>query len=312
MNMVFALYLQHPDVQAFTLQPRHLERLRMAFPHAAVLSCADEATFLAALPDVTHALTWRFRNAWLDRARRLQHIATPAAGHDWIEPSPAPNLRVTFGAFHGPLITQTVLAQLLAFNRGLLVAERLACHGDAWPRASLTPHLHDVRNTHAVILGFGHIGQAIGQLLKPFGIRVTALRRDTSQPPPAWFAHNDRVLPVAQIDAALPDADHLICALPATPETTHLLDAARLARLPGRAALYNIGRGNVVDETALAKCLCDGHLRGALLDVFQSEPLPPDSPLRAAPNFFLLPHASAIAPNYLDLWLDELLPQLRA
>ena len=115
-----------------------------------------------------------------------------------------------------------------------------------------------------------------------------------------------------RLDALLPTADHLILALPATPETDGLVDAARLARLPLRAAVYNVGRGNVLDESALARALVRGRLRAACLDVFRQEPLPANSPLRTAPNILLMPHASAIAPEYLDLFLDEFIPLFRA
>jgi len=313
--MVFTIFLHHSDVRAFTFGKRHISRLRVACGGrgrpSSIFVCTSEEEFLSALPNTTHALVWGFRKEWLKRAKKLQCIATPAAGRDWIEPAADSRLRVLFGTFHGPLIAQTVLAQLLAFNRGVLASERLTQSGDPWPRAKLAPRLRDIRGTHAVVLGFGHIGQTIGKVLKPFDIRVTGLRRDTTQARPDWFARGDRVLHVSQLDDVLPKADHLICALPGTPETTRLLDVARLSLLPRRAVVCNIGRGNVIDEDALARLLCAGRLRGALLDVFGVEPLPENSPLRGAPNFYLLPHASAIAPNYLDLWLDELLPQLR-
>ena len=307
--MVISVYLPN-EIRAFALQPCHRARLATAFPRASLHFCATEKTFLARLPETTHALVWNFRGAWLPRATKLRCVATPAAGHEGIEVLPDARLTVLFGTFHGQLIAQTVLAQLLAFNRGILAAERLQRGGDAWPRVALVPHMFNMHGTHAVILGFGHIGQAIGALLKPFNIRVTGLRRDTKQPPPEWFSVGDRMLPVAELDAVLPTADHVICALPGTTRTTHLLNAKRLARLPRRAVVYNIGRGNAIDETALAKRLCAGRLRGALLDVFETEPLPADSPLRNAPNFYPLPHASAIAPDYLDLWLDECIPLL--
>jgi len=298
------------EIPAFRPRARHLARLRRAFPGASLRDCAGEADFLDALPEATHALVWNFRAERLARAPRLRHIATPAAGRDWVEPAATAGLRTTFGSFHGPLIAQTLLGQLLAFNRGILDAARLARGGHLWPRRELAARCRDVRGTRAVLLGFGNVGQAVGMGLKSLGIRVTGIRRDVSQPAPGWFTRGDRVLPISELDRVLPSADHLVCALPATPETRLLLDARRLALLPRRAAVYNVGRGNVLDEDALARLLEDGLLRGALLDVFQSEPLSAGSPLRSAPNFHPLPHASAIAPNYLDLWLDELIPKL--
>ena len=316
--MFIALHLQGADIPAFKPKARHLARLRAAFPDAVIHNCASESEFLKILPRATHALVWSFRNDWLALAPNLRHIATPAAGRDWIEPASNPqipksqNLQISFGSFHGQLIAQTLLAQLLAFNRGVLHAGQRGRWPSSdenflWQRARLATHCRDVRGTRAVILGFGHIGQAIGRHLKFFNIRVTGLRRDASQPPPDWFTRGDRLLPATQLEEVLPRADHLICALPASPETNLLLDARRLSLLPRRAAVYNVGRGNVLDEAALARLLCARKIRGALLDVFQTEPLPKDSPLFTAPNFFPLPHASAFAPNYLDLWLDEIL-----
>ena len=104
----------------------------------------------------------------------------------------------------------------------------------------------------------------------------------------------------------LPRADHLVAFLPSGPGTDRLLDARRLALLPPGAFLYNFGRGNAIDEDALAEALRAGRLGGAVLDVFRTEPLPADSPLRSAPRCHLYPHASAFAPDYLDLCFEEL------
>ena len=98
--------------------------------------------------------------------------------------------------------------------------------------------------------------------------------------------------------------------LPSGPETDRLLDARRLALLRPTAFLCNFGRGNLVDEDALCAALRAGRLAGAVLDVFREEPLPADSPLRAAPNLWLLPHASAFSPDYVDLYFEELAPFL--
>jgi phosphoglycerate dehydrogenase-like enzyme len=113
------------------------------------------------------------------------------------------------------------------------------------------------------------------------------------------------------LDTVLPAADHLVLALPGGAETDSLLDARRLSLLPPHAAIYNVGRGNAIDESALASALVAQAIAAAYLDVFAREPLPADSPLRSCPNAFLLPHISAIAPNYLDLFLRELAQRLK-
>jgi phosphoglycerate dehydrogenase-like enzyme len=91
-----------------------------------------------------------------------------------------------------------------------------------------------------------------------------------------------------------------------------MINAARLAKLPRHAVLYNVGRGNCVDEAALARALQKGTLRGACLDVFADEPLTPDSPLAAdLPGLVRMPHASAFADEYMDRFTDEIIAWLK-
>ena len=135
-------------------------------------------------------------------------------------------------------------------------------------------------------------------------MRITGISRQSGEPP-EYFNEKDQVLAAEQFDDCLPQSDFLILALPATLQTNRILDARRIALLPPHAAVVNVGRGNAIDEDALASALLKGTLAGAYLDVFTEEPLPDSSPLRQAPNAFLFPHASAIAPQYLDLFMEE-------
>jgi phosphoglycerate dehydrogenase-like enzyme len=164
-----------------------------------------------------------------------------------------------------------------------------------------------------VIVGFGRIGEWVGRLLKPFGVRVTGIRRNPDADlRPSWMGTEDRILHAAQLDAALADADHVILVLPRSAQTDRLMDAGRLALMPRRAVLYNVGRGNAVDEDALTLALRDGRLRGACLDVFSREPLTADSLLLKTPNLYRMPHLAAVAPEYLDYYIDELAGLWRA
>jgi phosphoglycerate dehydrogenase-like enzyme len=98
------------------------------------------------------------------------------------------------------------------------------------------------------------------------------------------------------LDAELARTDVLVMILPATPRTTHALDAARLAALPPHAYVVNVGRGSTVDEAALVEALTAGRIAGAALDVTEVEPLPPGSPLWDAPGLVLTPHAAGGRP----------------
>jgi phosphoglycerate dehydrogenase-like enzyme len=111
---------------------------------------------------------------------------------------------------------------------------------------------------------------------------------------------------VQRLPALLPEADHIILTLPSDTGTQHLLSDAEFSLMRPSSCVYNIGRGNAIDEPALLRALAAGQIARAFLDVFEREPLPQDSPLWEAPNLALLPHASAISAEYLDLWFEEL------
>jgi phosphoglycerate dehydrogenase-like enzyme len=310
-SIPLAVWLTDPVVPCWTLNARQLRRLKAELPRARVVACRGAEAFRRALPRARVAAVWVFHPDWLAQAPQLEWIATPAAGRDYFQVA-RPGLDLTYGAFHGRIMGETVAAMVLAVNRGLLANQDARAAGNPWPRDALAGIMRTLAGTHAVIVGFGHIGTWIGRNLKPFGVRLTGVRRHPrAAPRPDYFARHDRLAGLERLDALLPTADHLILALPATPETDGLMSAARLARLPPRAAVYNVGRGNVLDEAALARALVRGRLRAAALDVFRQEPLPAGSPLRGAPNTLLLPHASAIAPEYLDLFLDEFIPRFR-
>jgi phosphoglycerate dehydrogenase-like enzyme len=209
-------------------------------------------------------------------------------------------------------MAETVLGMILGHSRGLF-ASRALLAGNPWPRAELEPWLRTLRGSRLAVLGFGPVGQQVARLAKACGPRLTALRRSPSdEASPPWFEPGDRILPASELDRVLPETDHLVLCLPASSSTEGILDARRLALLPAHAGLYNVGRGNAVDERALAAWLADRPLAAACLDVFREEPLAADSPLRALPNCLILPHLSAIAPDFLDLFVEELIGRLSA
>jgi phosphoglycerate dehydrogenase-like enzyme len=206
---------------------------------------------------------------------------------------------------------ETAVGMLLAMSRGLLPAVTTYAL-DSWPRGDLAKAMRPLHGAHVVILGFGRIGRWIGRLLKPLAVRVTGVRR-TEAPGdlPPGFDARDRVVSARHLDDILPQADHLVITLPADASTDNLMDARRLALLPPHATLINLGRGNALDEAALIDALRGGRLAGACLDVFRVEPLPADSPLRSCPSLWLFPHASAISPDYLDLFVQDFASQFR-
>ena len=309
--MVIAVYLEH-EVPIFSPTEEQIGRFRARLrdrqtvgpsDRQTVLLCRSEPEFLAALPRAELAVVWTFRQEWFALAPRLRAVCTPAAGRDYFRVVPPPGVELRYGSFHGAIMGETAAACVLALSHGVLPFAAEA--GEPWPRPVFAARARRLAGATVLILGFGRIGRAAGRFLKPFGPRVLGVSRGV-HPAPDWFGPEDRVATAEELDALLPLADHVLCFLPSGPETDRLLDARRLALLKPTAFLCNFGRGNLLDEDALAAALRAGRLAGAVLDVFREEPLPASSPLRDAPNCRLLPHASAFAPDYLDLYFEEL------
>ena len=138
------------------------------------------------------------------------------------------------------------------------------------------------------LLGLGELGRAAAQMLKRAGFVVSGWSR-TSKTIEGIETHSGE----AGLRAMLSNTDILVCLLPLTNETRGLVNQHLFEHLPPKASIINFGRGPVVDTAALLKALDDGHLRHAVLDVFDVEPLPDDSPLWLHPQVTVLPHISA-------------------
>jgi phosphoglycerate dehydrogenase-like enzyme len=307
--METVVWLTSLGVECFRFTALHRERLRREAPELRVTLCATEAEFRAALPRAELAMVWHFQQAWFAEAPRLRWLVTPAAGRDYFQVVPPTGVDQFYGSFHGRIMGESVLAMMLGGARGVVLGALRQAH-DPWPRDALVAAGRLLRGSHVAILGFGHIGEHVARLAKPFGCRITGIKR-TRVPAPAFFGPEDRLVLVDELDCILPTVDHLVVILPGDAGTDRLVDARRLALLPSSAWLYNVGRGNCLDEAALATALARGKLGGACLDVYAQEPLLADSPLRAAPNLLLLPHATAFAPEYIDYFLDEFVPFYR-
>jgi phosphoglycerate dehydrogenase-like enzyme len=172
-----------------------------------------------------------------------------------------------------------------------------------WQHRLLQP-LHGGR---AVIVGAGSIGSAAARLLRSLGLAVRLVGRRGRDGEPG----EGRVHGIDELPDLLPEADWLILLAPLTPLTRDLIGAAELASLPRGARLVNIGRGPLLVETALIEALRSGSLAGAALDVFQSEPLDPASPLWDMPNVIVSPHIGGDVVGTPDAFGQAFLANLR-
>jgi glyoxylate/hydroxypyruvate reductase A len=156
------------------------------------------------------------------------------------------------------------------------------------------------------IVGLGTLGGATAEHAARFGMQVTGVRAH-----PAPHPHCQQVIGTGTLDTVMPETDFLVLACPLTEATRGLIDRRRLELLPPDAGVVNIGRGELLDQDALCDLLDNGHLSGAVLDVFAPEPIPPGHRLWSTPNLIISPHTAAddpatYNPRSLDIFLDNL------
>lgn len=180
-----------------------------------------------------------------------------------------------------------VLAMMLGLARRLPESLETQRGDRAWPMKERRARCHLLRGQRVVLLGFGAIGRRLVELLRPFELDVTALRRT----PPGPGAPV-RVIGEPALDEALSSADHVVDLLPENAGTVRFVDRRRLSAMKRGASFYNVGRGETVDQDALLEALTAGALSAAYLDVTTPEPLPPDHPLWTAPGCFITPHTA--------------------
>jgi phosphoglycerate dehydrogenase-like enzyme len=232
------------------------------------------------------------------RLTGLRWVQTLAAGPDAVLAAGfAPDVVITAGTgLHDLTVAEHTLALTLAAARRLNLFTR-AQIGHRWAAelGGLQPvrdpdHFRTLRDAHVAIWGFGGIAATLAPYLSMLGARVTGIARSAGQ------RHGFPVATADDFPALLPATDVLISILPATPDTEHAVNADVLALLPARAWVVNVGRGSVLDEHALLAAVRGGRLAGAALDVFDTEPLPPRSPLWDEPGIIISPHAAGGRP----------------
>ncbi len=233
-----------------------------------------------------------------ERAPRLQWIQTRGAGINHLMPLdwlPADIMLTNNSGAHGAKCEDYCTMALLMLNSrmpSVLANQRVA----RWEPIFTTP----IAGKTVVIIGFGDLGSAAGRAAKKLGLKVIAVTRSGKAGKPADVAYK-----VSRLDSVLPKADFAIVATPLTEETRGLMTRARLALLKPEAGLVNVGRAPLVDYDALRDMLNSGKLAGAILDVFDPEPLPADSTLWTTPNLVVTPHVSCDNPRYIDILLDR-------
>ena len=239
----------------------------------------------------------------LARASRLALIHQWGAGLEGVDLEAATRAGIpvanvpTAGTANADSVAEWCVMAALALARRLDEARAHARAGSPWGE----PAGQCLLGRRAGIVGFGGIGRALAARLRPFGMRVCAVRR-RPQPEEAAAFGLEWQGPMERLDELLAQSDFVFLALPATAETRHLIGRAQLERMRAGAFLINAARGTLVDEAALLEALDAGRLAGAALDVLQREPPDPGHPLLHHSRVLVTAHVAGVTDaSYTDI-----------
>lgn len=262
------------------------------FPDAELECCDSYAGLAGALeafsPQVLFCI--KFENRPYPRETvmacpSLEWVSNGGAGVDHLLPWDAARITVTNASgVASDMMAQYVIGAMLALGIGLagFMRNQMARRWQFRP-------VGGIAGKTLVIVGLGRTGRAVARLAGALGMRVLGTRAHPVKTPGV-----DRVYPPGRLLEALAEGDYVVITAPLLASTRHLIDAAAMAAMKTGAALVDVSRGGVVDQAALAEALASHRLAGAVLDVFENEPLAADSPLWDLENVIITPHCSSV------------------
>ncbi len=292
-----------------------LDQMRAVSPRLYITqqTCHNAAEVAAALADHPEAevlYTFHLPADALEAAPRLRWLQLHSAGADHLLDHPMMQSDVaitTVSGIHATPIAEYVFASILAYRWQVPLWTH--CQREArWPSGRWNLYTRpELRGSTLGIVGYGSIGREVGRLGQAFGMRVLALRRSTGRAEQGYSVEGTgdsagaipaRFYSPEALHEMLSECDYVVVALPLTPQTVHFIGEAELRAMKPTAYLVNIARGAVVDEATLVRALREGWIAGAGLDVFEQEPLPPESPLWKLENVLISPHVAGFTPRY--------------
>jgi phosphoglycerate dehydrogenase-like enzyme len=284
-------------------QPVMAETLRQQWPEMNVVHLQDYERLSMELPDADIFVGSVLRVPQLAEAKKLKWVHSTSAG---VTQLTYPELRDSgilltnaSGVFSVPMAEHTI-GLLLALARNFPDTLRQQEKAQ-WSQQELwdkPQHFTEINGNVLLIVGYGSIGKEVAKRAQAFGMRVWGVTKSGK----GDLAYAEKIVAASDLNTVLPDADYMVLCVPETAETKCLIGAEQIARMKRGARLINVGRGSLLDETALIAALESGALLGAALDVAETEPLPATSPLWRAPNLFITPHTSAVSDR---LWPRE-------
>lgn len=289
-------------------EPANLAQIREV-ADVRLCTTADLGEALSAGDGADVLMLWDFFSAALydnwEQARALRWVHVCAAGVDamMFDDLRAAPITITnaHGVFDGP-IAEFVLGSIIAQDKQFHLSKKYQ-QVKHWERRDTIR----TAGRSALVIGTGGIGRAVARLLSAAGLRVTGAGRTARADDPDFGT----VLRTADLATYAGDFDNIVTIAPLTAQTAQMIDAEVLRAMKSSAHLINVGRGQLVDEQALIDALADGQIAAASLDVFETEPLPSDSPLWGMENVHISAHMSGDVVGWRDELADLFLKNLQ-
>ncbi len=310
------------------LRPTQRALVERAVPGAEIVdrqcrTLEEMAELLRSADGCDVLFTFRVPPDTLRLAPRLKWIQLLSAGADHALKGQvgAEIVMTTSSGIHAATMAEYTIASMLAFAHKLHVLIRAQIKGEWWPSGDFMS-LVDAMCGHTLgVIGYGSIGRETARLGRALGMRVIALKRDPTVRvdagwTPAGLGDPDGTIPERfyapdERNEMLAQCDYVTVTLPLTEATRGFIGARELGAMKAHAYLVNVGRGEVVDQSALVEALRAGRIGGAGLDVFERESLEADSPLWAMENAILTPHMSGAFRGYVETCCELFADNLR-
>lgn len=303
--------MKHSILITLPLKERHIEKIRTAFPDAAVHFFPGNKSVTEYHAGCTIYLGIPTREEF----EASPNIAMIQAGYAGVDALPLDLLEkretiiTSAKGIHNTQMSELFFAMVLycGRNMGAWSAQKIKREWNKQP----------VKDTFFLggktlcIVGYGTIGKKIAMIAQTFDMRVTGVRSSIAPEDRLNDPFTDEVIPVDEIINTLSTSDVVLNLLPLTPTTENFFNAERLGAMKAGSIFVNLGRGGTVDDEALINALDNETVRCAALDVFREEPLPEEHPFWSHPRIIITPHIGGLMPDYWGAVVDLFIENLR-
>lgn len=291
--MKILLIQQLNPVEGMEITPSHIDQIKKIIPSSVV--CLSTSLDIHQHMDAESILlSGSFSEVYFSKMKDLRWIHVTSAGINSmpLELKNSNILLTNSSGVHPIPISEQIFSYMLLFARDMHTAIR-AQNNKKWIKNEL--NVFELHGKTIGIVGLGRIGQKAAELAKAFGMHVLAITRNPQQE-----EHVDEMYTIDNLPKLLGSADFVVNCLPGTDETKHLFSSKEFSYMKKTAYFINIGRGTIVNENDLVSALKNSAIAGAGLDVFETEPLPENSPLWKMRNVIITPHHAGKTPRYMD------------